>query len=60
MTKNKQLRKLRLSKITTNKTVSEAVKAIDPLIWIHEERDTRGTIFKMMNIQKRIMVISLR
>ena len=36
---NKQRRRLLLSKITSNKTVSEAVKAIDPLVWIHEGRD---------------------
>jgi len=36
---NKQRRRLLLSKITTNKTASEAVKAIDPLVWIHEGRD---------------------
>lgn len=36
---NKQRRRLLLSKITANKTVSGAVKAIDPMVWIHEGRD---------------------
>ena len=36
---NKQRRRLLLSKITANKTVSETTKAIDPLVWIHEGRD---------------------
>lgn len=36
---NKQRRRLLLSKITANKTVSGAVKAIDPLVCIHEGRD---------------------
>ena len=36
---SKQRRRLLLSKITSNKTVSGAVKAIDPLVWIHEGRD---------------------
>ena len=36
---NKQRRRLLLSKIKANKTVSEAAKAIDPLVWIHEGRD---------------------
>lgn len=33
---NKQRRRLSLSKITANKTVSEAVKAIDPSVYIAE------------------------
>ena len=36
---NKQRRRLLLSKITANKTVSQAVKAIDPMVWTHEGRD---------------------
>ena len=36
---NKQRRRILLSKITANKTVSETTKTIDPLVWIHEGRD---------------------